>query len=247
MLVAYFDESGTHDHSKVVSICGLVGTAIEWSRLERPWRENLATARVSCFHATDCAMGRREFQGMDRPLRDALSRGLSLALADRELAIIGGAVYRDDWNQCAPKHMKDAYRDPYHLCFALALQQLSEWSDKYAGGDPVALVFARQQQFNAYSEKIHELVNGGEHYRHIGSLSFSRPECLIQLQAADHLSYENYQELYSQRLSGADLTAPARDNLRILTRALPYLSVFYDCDGLRQTGEEIDRDLRDGA
>lgn len=240
MLAAYFDESGTHDQSKVVTVCGLVGTTVEWSRLERPWKQNLEALKVPCFHATDCSAGRKDFQGIDRPLRDSLSMGLSLAIADRQLAIIGGSVFREDWNNCATRLMKEAYGgDPYHLCFALALQQLSDWSERFAGGDPVALVFARQQQYNDYSEKILTLVNGSKHYQHIGSLSFSRPECVIPLQAADHVAYENYQELYAQ-LQGSDITAPVRENLKVLTRAIPYMSVFYDCEGLRQFGQQVD-------
>ncbi len=65
MLVAYFDESGTHDQSKVVCIAGLVGTAIEWSRIERPWEENLRTTRVPWFHANDCEEGIKLFDGFE--------------------------------------------------------------------------------------------------------------------------------------------------------------------------------------
>ena len=39
MIVAYFDESGTHHQSKVISISGLVGTVDEWNRLEIPWKK----------------------------------------------------------------------------------------------------------------------------------------------------------------------------------------------------------------
>src|SRR5712692_10062926 len=61
MLVAYFDESGTHGReAEVTTIAGLVGDSIEWSRLELPWKKRLAEipsnlGKITTFHATDCA------------------------------------------------------------------------------------------------------------------------------------------------------------------------------------------------
>jgi hypothetical protein len=67
MLVAYFDESGTHGQaSKVTSVAGLLGHSLEWSRLELPWKKRLRAiperlGKIATFHATDCENQTEDF------------------------------------------------------------------------------------------------------------------------------------------------------------------------------------------
>ncbi len=135
MLVAYFDESGTHDRSKVVSIAGLVGDTKEWARLEAPWAENLATSRIEVFHAS-------ERQGLSDGLRESLIAGLCIAIGNRDLTVIGGSLLVADWEAYAPQAMKESYHSPYHFCFEFTMQQINQWSEDHANNEPVALVFA---------------------------------------------------------------------------------------------------------
>jgi len=60
---------------------------------------------------------------------------------------IGSAVLRQVWEQKASIAVKDRFVDPYHFCFECCMHQISEWSEKWAGGEPVALVFAEQSEY----------------------------------------------------------------------------------------------------
>jgi hypothetical protein len=239
MLVAYVDESGTHGNSAVISVSGLAGTTVEWSRLERPWRQNLETAKLDCFHATDCASGGKSTVGMNPGVRASLPIGLSIAIAERKLVAFGGSIYRDVWDR-APEHLKNGYgNDPYHFCFALVLQNISKWSRDYANGEPVALVVAEQQEYNRYSEGILELARSSPFYN-IGHVGFCSPSRLIELQAADHIAFETYQELVAQRKTGFDISAPVRETLKIIVRKIPYISNFYDDGAIAGLMREIE-------
>src|SRR5207302_7156274 len=110
MLAAYLDETGLHGDSPFVAVCGLVGTTLEWSRLERPWAENLRTTRVSVFHATDCENGDEEFFGKSRGIRQSLVSGLSNALSERDLDVVVCGVAQKEWDRCASVETKQRFQ-----------------------------------------------------------------------------------------------------------------------------------------
>lgn len=227
MIAAYFDESGTHDQSKVVTISGVVGPISEWVKLEAPWKAELAKVPgVSHFHATDCERKRREFKEVPDPMRHALQIQLATRLAARRLVVVGGSVYREDWESASPDLRRAYGDDPYYFCFILVLQQLNELSIKHADGAPISMVFAEQQMYEKTAAQIYEFVKGTQNYSHLGSMTIMKPKCLFQLQAADLVAYETYQELFHQ-LARAD-ASPKRAPLRIIAESMPYESVFFD-------------------
>lgn len=196
MLVAYFDESGTHGNkSKAVCISGFVGTSTEWARLEKPWSEHLLTLGVSTFHASECEAGTGEFFGKHRGLRESLANGLTIEIAKRNIALITTAVLVDDWNKCASHELKERFKTPYHFCFEFVMHKIDKWSRANVGGEPVALVFADQEQFKERAKIIHDLYFDSKQNFRLGSLTFAKPQCVIPLQAADLSSYEAYQWL----------------------------------------------------
>src|SRR5438093_13725166 len=56
-LAAYFDESGTHNGSKVLTLCGVVSPVSQWERLGAAWQRLLEKERLPFFHAADCVGG----------------------------------------------------------------------------------------------------------------------------------------------------------------------------------------------
>jgi hypothetical protein len=236
MLVAYFDESGTHGReAKVTTVAGLVGDSIEWARLELPWRTRLGG--ISCFHATDCASTERHFRHLSRPEANLLAQDLASLIAQRKLVSIGASVYRDDWDYGASEKLKAQFHTPYHLCVTLAIMQACKAS---ANHDPVAFVFAKQNEYEAYARTIHSVIeeNSADHSA-IGSLTFASPQCVIPLQAGDLYAYETYKELLTQ-LATPGLTAPARSPMKIICEALGARNVIANIEYLHKCSDGLD-------
>jgi hypothetical protein len=211
MLVAYFDESGIHSGGPVTLVCGLVNTLIRWSRIERPWKDNLAVTGVPYFHAADCENGWGEFENIRRPFREALVTGLSNAVCDSGPELIAMCVIRDAWDRDASPEIRDRFKDPYYFCFEGVLQKISTWSDARAGGEPVAVVMAEQSEYQDHAAQVYRLYSNlqTEGLNRLGSFSLSSAHELVQLQAADLVSYETYRYQVARLGAGAQSVRPA--------------------------------------
>lgn len=219
MLVAYFDESGTHgEAARVTTVAGLVGDSREWARLEYEWRKRLG--QIKCFHATDCAAGDGEFRGLSVEDRRDLSINLAKIIASSgdRLVAVGGAVYRDDWNYAVSDIIKAQFHTRYHFCLSMALMQVSELSLKHADGDPVAYVFAKHDEYGEYAQTIHEVFSKSKTLP-IGHMGFGEPKCVVPLQMADLYAYENYKELLTQ-LDEPGLRVAKREQLQIIHKGI---------------------------
>lgn len=214
MLVAYLDDTGTHRDSAVVGLLGMVGTTYEWSRIERPWKRNLEVTGVSCFHASHCEMGRGEFEGKDRSLRDLLVNALSTLIAENNLFVVGSAVLRRDYEEIVTAKLKARFVDPFYLCFEHCMQQIHLWSKQSAGGERVALVFSEQQEYENRVSWLHRAYQNSKFYDvGLGSLSIAKPKCVIQLQVADLVAYEGYKYLLAKMNTPEPAIRPALKNL----------------------------------
>ena len=238
MLVAYFDESGTHgNQSRVVTVAGLLGDTLEWARIEPPWKKLLG--EIGVFHATDCANQEGNFRYLTKRQSASLADGFASLVADRRLVTIGASVYMDDWNYGASPALKAQWKTPYHFCLSVAIIQACKASKELAGDDTIAFVFATQPQFEGYARFIHEVYGESESFPSVGSLCFASPQSVIPLQAADLYSYETYRELLAQ-LDTPGLTAPARSSMRIIESALPSRNVVANINYLHKCSDGLE-------
>jgi hypothetical protein len=231
MLAAYLDETGLHGGSPFVAVCGLVGTTLEWSRLEHPWAENLQTTRVSVFHGFDCENGDGEFFGKSLGIRESLVTGLSTDLAKRELDVGVCGVVQKEWDQCASTETKQRFQTPYHFCLEFIFQKLNSWSRINANGEPIAMVFAEHQQYAARTMEIYEHYVYSNQFPHLGLLSFGKPKCLIQLQAADLLAHETYKYMRQRFVEGTEKISPALMKM-LGMMSDPYNAGMYDHENI---------------
>ena len=192
MLQAFFDESGTDGLSRIVAIAGYVTTAETWATVEAAWREHLANYGMRTFRMAACRAGRGEFSALAEDKRNSLVLGLSKILEHSDVQAIWSAVVADDWNRIVTDQpFLAVYPKPFMLCFEHVIRQLRFWSVAKAGGEPVAPVFAVQDEYNAAMKNIFEAyVASKARFDFFQSLIFMSPKHREALQAADFLVWE---------------------------------------------------------
>src|ERR1700678_2523208 len=104
VLSAYFDDSGTHAGSPVVSTGGLYGNDGQWEVLEREWKAILHAPgdgwpRLRRFHMYDCEHGIGEFSGQTHGARDHLIYKFRNAILNAGLHGYSMAVSGPDWER----------------------------------------------------------------------------------------------------------------------------------------------------
>lgn len=67
--IAYFDESGCHDESKVLAVGGYLVRVDRAARMERKWRAALKKYDIPYFHMVDCAHGNGALGRLSKPQR----------------------------------------------------------------------------------------------------------------------------------------------------------------------------------
>lgn len=228
MLVAYFDESGTHgEEAEVTTVAGFIGDTIEWNRLEPLWKKRLGT--ISSFHATDCQAKDGEFISFDTDQSRSLFVDLAKIIADRRLIAVAGSVYKDDWNYAATPAMKKHFTSRFHQSLILAFLWTLKIVGENAPDECVAFVLARHDEYNDFAEALHSALSGN---RNLGSLTFCDPQHLAPLQAADLYAFETYRELLRQSKEERGLIEPKREAYRIIHAALPDENRIVDIDTL---------------
>lgn len=97
---AYLDES-EDSASGIYAVGGFVGKAKVWESIEAHLPS--LPRGVSCFHATDCFTGNREFDGVDIPERVSLLDALTDLIVGHEVWLIGYGLDSRVYKRLAPK------------------------------------------------------------------------------------------------------------------------------------------------
>ena len=232
MLAAYFDESGTHASAPVICIAGVVGTAIQLSRIELGWCKALQKLGVSTFHASKCYGQHGEFHGKDEDDCLRLVDELSNEIEGKHINILAAALVRADWDRVASPELKRRFHSHYHFCFECVMQQISSWSRDYARNEPVALTFAEHQEYGPRAAEISALYQQSASYGNFGYFGFAKPACVIALQAADLVCYETYQFMSTGDYSRQSFEG--RPVLKKLEKQLHERSMFYNAENIPQ-------------
>ena len=185
VLYAYYDETGTHRTSKVVSIFGLIGNEAAWTDAQDKWVVRKDRNGIKVFHTYDCNVGDGEFCGMPRPQRDLLKSDLAEIVGRSDLHELGVTVARKDWESVTYEPFKRRYQTPYHLCLENAVILAMEWSKEHANEEPVSVVFAQQDEYAEFSEALIDFLMKTKMSKIVSSIAISTPEKMVALQVAD--------------------------------------------------------------
>jgi len=179
VLRAYFDESGIHAGSQTTIICGFIGPRNEWRRVARKWQKAM---KGKVFHYKEM---RNETKLLER---------LAKILAESRLAGINMG-FLGDWDRAirsGPPHWSTRYPSCYQLVLEMCVGHLENHSKAAWDGEPIALIFSRQDEYAKFAEKIWRAQRQRGLWTSIVEFGYGDPEP-PELQTADMIAHEAFQ------------------------------------------------------
>jgi len=224
MLAAYFDDSGTHDGSKLVVWGGFIGTAEQWSGFDKAWRTKLARplpskSRLTKFGLADCEGHHGEFAGYSTAQSDLLQNECRELIVQAGVIGLAYAVERECWDRLVQGAAREFFGgDAEAACFSACFNGAVERAARFFPDDLMLSVhFDRGRK----SPKLDTLIDRAtKSYRGspaIVNLSYNRVIDFTPLQAADIIATENYWHA-SSVIAGNDDAKPRPHFFHFLQR-----------------------------
>jgi hypothetical protein len=199
MLAAYFDDSGTHDSSRVVVWGGFIATAEKWAAFDVAWRAKLkeplpGKPNLRKFALSKCQALDGEFKNYTRAESALVQNEFRQIIVDHELLGVAYAIDRLTWDRIVPDTAKgyfggDAETACFSPCFAAAIERARKYW-------PEELMLSLHFDKGRRSPKLNAIIDRVEReYRDAPALiniSFNVVEAFTPLQAADIIATENY-------------------------------------------------------
>lgn len=199
MLAAYFDDSGTHGDSKIVSWGGFIGTDTQWGKFDDEWRSKLAAPvpgkpRLKKFSLADCERHRGEFQGYSRSESDLLQNEMREIIVKHKLLGVAYSVDRNAYDRIITGTARQFLGgDAEVVCFSACFNGAIERAVQYFPHEKMLSLHFDQGRKSPKLDAIIAHVQG----RYYGlpelvNISFDLVEKFTPLQAADIIATENY-------------------------------------------------------
>ena len=197
MLVAYFDDSGTHDGSPAVVVAGYLSSAENWRKFNCAWADMLHDAGLTHWHQVHFAHRVNEYAGWAEEKRVEFMKRVIGIVND---TVYGGFVcgvdtvaFRELSCQFpAPPHT------PYAFCAMVCFKQLEKWTIDNAQSDAIDCTFeSGTQGHGEIATIVDELMSDEDGERlefRLGTVKFEDKKEALPVQAADILAYEFYRE-----------------------------------------------------
>ena len=189
MLKAYMDESGTHDGSPVVTV-GLYFGKPAWRNWTRDW--NLNKRPIKVHHSVDCHNRDGEYEGWDRPTRDAYCARLLPVISRHNIMGVAIGIHMHRFNDAIKPHpeLREMFGTPYTACFQWTVQTFLQMLDESSIDQRVAF-FHESNDYREEAEAAFAYIDKLTWLRKKPiTLTFGSKADFVPLQAADVLAYE---------------------------------------------------------
>jgi hypothetical protein len=217
MLCGFFDDSGTHVGSRVVTWGGVLGDIVSFVDLERRWKPLLmqpleGKPQIKQFHAAHVNNAWGEFSEYRPAERDLTTKVFRDCIIASQLVPVSFSVLVDDWAACTTPEFRLLYRSPEHFAFmscVLAAHRMASIGDA-----PVLFVFDQArliEERDPINAAVQDLFKDSK-----AELAYEPCAAQPGLQAADMIAYEA-NLLANSRLTQA--SAPREHFQRLLEGA----------------------------
>lgn len=212
----YFDESGTHDGSKFLTLAGYWFDASQSDRFTREWAKALTRLGLEYAHMTDCALGFGQYKQLSRDDR-VLSEKLLIKCIKRR-SKFGLSVTIDPlrYNEA----MKDVEGAPsaYTFCLMTLVNHLGWVASSQGFAGEIRYIFESghrsQSEANRFLNAIPKHGSRWTEAIRYGGHTFADKRESLPLQAADMLAWQTG-HYFKRKSEGFD---KPRKDLVALTR-----------------------------
>jgi len=242
VIVAFVDDSGSHDGSPSYVLSAFYTTPKHWKKILREWLGIVHRYRVTAFHATDCANGAKEFEGWSK-LRRKKMFGNLINILSRHSSLEGcsASVLIEDYKEAVSPEADQLFGGPKLLAFQLLVLEVAK-----RAGQPVAFFVDKPSKgWGAFKEifrrtKIEAKTRIWANSLH--SLTPGNVRIFPAIQTADLLAYESYRELAEKEKAK---TGPRRRLRKSLWRLMVEKSLagpYFEKESIRSLIEQCKRD-----
>ena len=197
LLSAFFDDSGTHASSPVVTLGGLLGTADQWEAFQAAWIALLKSPipgkpPLKEFHLSHCRAARGEFRDYSLVERDYLTKLFRKIILDLGLVTIAAAVDNVAWTELIVGEIKSELGSPEEYCFVKCVDTVVNTIRSRKPGREVVIVFDQgtRKRLEGWAQFY---LSQKERYPEIIDFGFGKVSDTIALQGADMMALETNQ------------------------------------------------------
>jgi hypothetical protein len=214
----YFDESGSHAGSRLMSVAGYWFDQQQAARFTRDWAKDLSGFGLSHAHMTDCALGFGEYKNLSLRQRVQVQTLLIQHIKRRS---------RFGFGVCISPKMYDEIMagipgapSCYSLCLMLCVNKIGEFARVTHYPGKLSYFFESGHQSAKEADrfvKALDTIGSADYHRYAGHAFLDKDEAL-PLQAADMFAW-HLRHYYDRALDGH--VEPRRD-YRALARKFDY-------------------------
>jgi hypothetical protein len=222
VLIAFLDESGTHDArgldpgSEIAGFGGAVADAKQWDLLEADWSQVLKEFQAPWYHARSCEEGEKPFKGWPITTRRELTRRLIEIFNEYPMLRVVGTTSVRDYDAIIPPLVKEQiYKHPWHLGFQHCIDQALKW----LSNEQIGLVLDCQNEFDQWAKERFDQIKQRRPEPRLVALTFASKEQQVSLQVADLIVF--YMTKWKRRLLFKKGTKLPRPALHLIERARP--------------------------
>jgi Protein of unknown function (DUF3800) len=188
LMRGYFDESGTHDPSRVTTIAGFLASKEQWRALLPVWEKALTIdgEEMGVFHSADFDHYAKH-HGWSETKRDKFIAKLASIANKYTWCGVSGSIIVSDYDSL-PDWVRRKIGGRYHFAFAVIMHLLQLRMSNVISSEPTVLTFDRKDGVvGRVVEDFNDILADGSR---LGPLFFDSKDRCPQLQVADLLVYE---------------------------------------------------------
>jgi hypothetical protein len=201
---AYFDESGSHNGSRILCVAGYIFRKSEAIKLGHEWRKVLRWKKLPYFHMVDCAHGNGPFANLTKPERIEVQTKLIEAI--KKYAIQGIAVTVDPIEYATFQKRLPfepwLYENAYSFCAQAIMTGVSVFIEKNPAVGSMAYFFEAGHKSRPQAHEIMQRMFAQQRlkdqFRYVGH-AFVEKAKSPAVQAADLLAWQWYTDRRHER------------------------------------------------